>query len=369
MSFRLPTKVVIEPGVLHDLVPYFDRFTAEKALLVFDPGLARTPWPKLVHRHLNDSGIAVIEFDAVEPNPRVEAVDHLADIARASDVELIVGLGGGSVLDTAKAASMLINNKGSCAKYEGKNLFPEPSIPFIAIPTSCGTGSEVTWVSVLSDPGARRKISIKGDGMFPSLALVDADVLETLPTQMIAQTGLDAMTHAIEAMVCRLANPISDLFAREAVHLLLENLRALVRDPTNVDARATVMRASTFAGMAFGNADVAAVHCLSESIGGLLDLGHGLLNAILLVPVLTWQKRSILTQLDSVSADFSASELLAEMERLTIDLGIPSFSTLNIPSELFYDLAAMAEMNGSNSSNRQVMTSDDYLSILRNVAG
>lgn len=205
--------------------------------------------------------------------------------------------------------------------------------------------------------------------MFPSLALVDADVLETLPTQMIAQTGLDAMTHAIEAMVCRLANPISDLFAREAVHLLLENLRALVRDPTNVDARATVMRASTFAGMAFGNADVAAVHCLSESIGGLLDLGHGLLNAILLVPVLTWQKRSILTQLDSVSADFSASELLAEMERLTIDLGIPSFSTLNIPSELFYDLAAMAEMNGSNSSNRQVMTSDDYLSILRNVAG
>jgi alcohol dehydrogenase len=369
MPFRLPTKVVIEPGVIRNLVPYIDRYPAERALLVFDPGLARTPWPKLVHKQLNDAGIAVIEFDAVEANPRVEAVDHLADIARSSDVELIVGLGGGSVLDTAKAASMLMNNKGSCAKYEGKNLFPEASAAFIAIPTTCGTGSEVTWVSVLSDPSARRKISIKGDGMFPSLALVDADVLETLPSQLIAETGLDALTHAIEAIVCRLANPVSDLLAREAVHLLLPNLPRLVSDPKDSRARESVMRASTFAGMAFGNADVAAVHCLSESIGGLLDLGHGLLNAILLAPVLMYQQDDISAQLDSVSPDFSGSELLTEIERLTRELEIPPFSSLNIPDEIFGDIATMAEMNGSNSSNRRVMVANDYLNVLHRLAG
>jgi len=356
---------VIEPGVLRDLVPYFDRFPAEKALLVFDPGLARSPWPKLVHKQLNDAGIAVIEFDAVEANPRVEAVDHLADIARTADVELIVGLGGGSVLDTAKAASMLINNKGSCAKYEGKNLFPKPSAPFIAIPTTCGTGSEVTWVSVLSDPASRRKLSVKGDGMFPALALVDADVLESLPTELIAQTGLDALTHSVEAIICSRANAISDILAREAVDLLLANLSDLVSDPTHSSARASVMRASTLAGMAFGNADVAAVHCLSESIGGLLDLGHGLLNAVLLTPVLAYQLDDISDQLDSVSEDYSAGELLSRIEQLTTDLGIPSFSSLNISEEMFPEIASMAETNGSNSSNRREMLADDYLAILR----
>ena len=118
------------------------------------------------------------------------------------------------MLDTAKMVSMLARNSGSCKDYEGKNLFTNSPIPFIAIPTTCGTGSEVTWVAVVSDSESRRKISIKGDGMYPTLALVDSDLIQTLPPSFISYTGLDALTHAIEALVSRCSNPISDVLAR-----------------------------------------------------------------------------------------------------------------------------------------------------------
>lgn len=369
MPFHLPTKVVIEPGSLDRLGSHLNQFPAERALLMFDEGLSGTVWPGRVIAQLNDAGIAVVEFDAVEENPRVETVDQASNVARSADVELIVGIGGGSVLDAAKAVSMLARNRGGCTKYEGKNLFSEPSTPFIAIPTTCGTGSEVTWVSVISDPSTRRKISIKGNGMFPSVALVDADVLETLPVRLIAETGIDALTHALEAMTGRYANPISDVLARESVHLLLENLASLVENRGNTAARERVMRAATLAGIAFGNSDVAAVHCLSESIGGLLDLAHGLLNAILLVPVLHYQFDSISDRLAEISPKYSAPDLLREIELLIDTIRIPSFASLDISAEMFDLIAEMAERNGSNASNLREMKMRDYRKILDQLAG
>ena len=364
MPFRLPTHVVLEPGSVAELSRYMNRFTAERAMLLYDPGLAKTKWPAIVRAQLNDAGIAVVEFDDIEPNPRVETVDRAARIARRADLNLIVGIGGGSVLDAAKAVSMLIRNRGDILKYEGRNLFPEPAAPFIAIPTTCGTGSEVTWVSVLSDPISRRKISIKGDGMFPALAIVDADVLETLPTTLIAQTGIDALTHAVETIIGKPANPVSDVLAREAVQLLVEHLPSLVKTPANSVAREAVMRASTLAGMAFGNADVGAVHCLSESIGGLTDLGHGLLNAVLIAPVLTYELEAIREPLGSILPGINAEAMLKIIRDIVTDAGIPSFAFLEINTNLYEELSVQAAQNGSNQSNRKTMSAANYRQIL-----
>jgi alcohol dehydrogenase class IV len=367
MAFLLPTEVVVEPGSIADLYNYLNPFTAERAMLLYDAGIRRTRWPGIVIEQLNKAGIAVVEFDGIQPNPRLDTVDQAAQIARRADVDLIVGLGGGSVLDAAKAVSMLIRNRGRALKYEGRNLFSNPAAPFIAIPTTCGTGSEVTWVSVLSDPDTRRKISVKGDGMYPALAIVDADVLETLPPHLIAQTGIDALTHAVEAMIVRPANEISDGLARGAIRLILSDLPRLVSTPGDKDARESVMRASTLAGMAFGNADVGAVHCLSESIGGITDLGHGLLNAVLIAPVLAYQMDYIKEPLETILPDTDAGALLQIIENLVAEVGIPSFGSLEIDAVLYEEIALQASLNGSNSSNKMDLSAKDYLNILQSL--
>jgi len=365
--FRLPTRTIIAPGSLAHLEAEIAAFNAAKPLLVFDPGLSLTPWPRIVQSALESVYGTVLLFSEIEPNPRTETVDRATGVAREFGSDIVVGIGGGSVLDAAKAVSMLLRNEGSCSHYEGKNLFQNEPVPFIAVPTTCGTGSEVTWVSVLSDTASSRKISVKGDGMFPSLAIVDADLISTLPPSLIAQTGLDALTHALEAFVSKCANPVSDVLSGRATHLILSHLPRCVDNPDDPEPRSEVMKASTLAGMAFGNADVGAVHCLSESIGGLFDKPHGLLNAQLLVPVFRYQLSAIEDRLESMHGACSAEQLLRDVERLVEQLNIPPFSAHDISQEAFGDIARMAEQNNSNASNPRLMAAKDYEIILNSL--
>lgn len=378
--FRIPTRVVMAPGCLASLPEVVAEIVSgrgagehpERALLVSDPGIEATGFADRAWESLADAGIEAITFDDVEPNPRVTTVDRLAAWGREEGAKLVVGLGGGSVLDAAKAAAMLIPNPGSASDYEGRNRYPETPLPFVAIPTTCGTGSEVTWVSVLTDEARQAKISVKGESMFPDWALVDADLLRTLPAPLVATTGLDALTHALEATTCRLANPVSDALAREAIALLLRYLRRATNDVAgDAEAREQVMRASTLAGFAFGNADVGAVHCLSETLGGRYNLPHGLLNAVLLAPVLRYNFAAIEAKLAALAEDLplagerSAEGLIAEVEELTRDLGVPAFRDFRILESDFPWIAERAAQNGSNPSNAVKMTPDGYLELLR----
>lgn len=316
--------------------------------------------------------------NSIEPNPKFENIDQIAASARKKGFDCVIGIGGGSVLDAAKAISMLLSNPGSICDYEGKNRFSNPAVPFIAIPTTCGTGSEVTWVSVISVPNQGRKISVKGDHMFPRFALVDAELLASLPSHLVASTGMDAMTHAIEAVVGRPANPASNALALQAIRTIKTYLPFAARAedssenpgaPTRNQALEHVMTASTLAGLAFGNADVGAVHCLSESIGGVLDLPHGLLNTLLLVPVLRYQQSAIQEQLGLISnaLETDQAHLFSELDRLIAKLPLPSWNELNIPPHTFEDLAQKSESNGSNPSNRFEMKAHDYLTILQSL--
>ena len=284
-------------------------------------------------------------------------------------------------------------------------------LPFLALPTTCGTGSEVTWVSVVTHAAQQRKMSVKGDGMFPTAALVDAHVLRTLPRELVAYTGVDALTHALEATLCceGVRNPISCALAEDAVALLFANLRAAAdgarrEDADSEAAREAVMRASCTAGMAFGNADVGAVHCLSESIGGVWDVPHGLGNAVFLSATLRHHLavedttarhstggatppfvRARLARLAArCAADApaamaraddrfvqsgarpSADWFLSALDALVRDLRVPPFSALRLPEAEHARIAALAVGNGSNASNPSgALAVADYLRILQ----
>jgi alcohol dehydrogenase len=363
--FRIPTRVALHPGSVQKLPQVLAGLEAKHVLVLTDRGVRSALWFDDVLALCGSHDLD----DSIEPNPKHHSIDILGEQARAGSYDAVIGIGGGSVLDAAKAVSMLAANLGPVASFEGKNRFPNPAIPFIAIPTTCGTGSEVTWVSVISVPEEKRKISVKGDGMFPAFALVDSNLIESLPPHLIASTGMDAFTHAIEAIIGKPANPTSDVLALEAIQLLWIYLIDACSETEATEAKEYVMRASTLAGMAFGNADVGAVHCLSESIGGVLDLPHGLLNTLLLAPTLTYQQDSIQEPLGRIASAVGVELevfVYALTERIR-QLPLSDWNSLNIKPELFDELARLAEGNGSNPSNRMNMTARDYKAILESL--
>ncbi|HEX4955677.1 MAG TPA: iron-containing alcohol dehydrogenase [Thermoanaerobaculia bacterium] len=374
MPFRAPTRLTLAPGSLTRLPLTLEPH--RRALLVFDRGLGATPWPQRAASLLEAAGLAVGTFDTVEPNPRDATVEAIAEVARTGSFEVVVGLGGGSVLDAAKAAAMLATNPGRLTDFEGRNRFGNPSLPFVAVPTTCGTGSEVTWVSVITVPERRAKISVKGDGMYPREALVDADLIASLPRDQVAWTGLDALTHALEATTCSCRNPASDALAEKAITLLVGHLRRAVADiGSDAAAREAVMTGSTVAGLAFGSADVAAVHCLSETLGGFYDLPHGLLNATLLAPVLASHGEAVAGRLAELEAmldpesgplpvEEGSERFLRRVESLVADLGVPPLSTLGLRAEDLEEIAARSVANGSNGSNPRPMGKEEYRQIL-----
>lgn len=266
--WRLPTKIFIQEGGLlktPEIIQSQLLSNVSSALIVTDKGLStQTQWiDKLSNTMQLSFDCECKIYDKCPENPRLNTVEEISDIALESKVDVIIGVGGGSSIDAAKAASMYAapsNRKHPLSSFVGRpNLHSsEGQIPFVAIPSTCGTGSEVTWVSVLTDDSIQRKISIKGDSLFPDMAMIDCDLLKTLPSKLIAWTSMDALTHALEAYTGNKNNEISDMFAIKAIDLIFEYLPRAVHKG-DAFARYYISMASTYAGMAFGNADVAAV--------------------------------------------------------------------------------------------------------------
>ncbi len=371
MPFQVGTRILIEPGCREQLTGILAESGWKRPMLVTDAGLMQQAMVQELWDGLGIAGVDGVCFDEVECNPRTTTAERIAAIAVESQRDVILGLGGGSSIDAAKAAAMLATNGGLASDYVGRQVFPEDPLPLVAIPTTCGTGSEVTWVAVLTDFERKTKISLKGSAMFPDLALVDSGFLQSLPPSLLATTAIDALTHALEATTGSRRNPVSDALAEKAIVLLLDHLRLAFEPARDGAALEAVMQASTLAGLAFGNADVAAVHCLSESIGGIHDLPHGLCNAILLVPVLRAHGGTIagrLSELDAMACGKpvgSAEHLLDRIESLIADLEIPGFTSLGIAPEDDPRLAEAAVQNGSNDSNPRPMREADYFSILQ----
>ncbi|MDH7512975.1 MAG: iron-containing alcohol dehydrogenase [Clostridiales bacterium] len=372
MNYHMPTQIVFGSGTIARLTGIIkEKLKASRPFLVTDKGIAAAGILNRVKEPL--AGVPV--FDEIEPNPRHATVDRGGELVRALQPDLVIGLGGGSVLDAAKAMALLATNPGLIEDYEGREKYETAPLPVLAIPTTCGTGSEVTWVSVITHTGRRFKMSVKGPLMFPAVALVDPDLLVTLPSHLVASTGLDALTHAVEAYTSKPASPITDALALEASRLIFRYLPAAYKDIRNdAEAREGLMLGSLLAGMAFGNSDVGAVHCLAEAIGSLYDTPHGVANAVFLPYVMEFnypaarEKYAVIAAavgFGAANQDEGAGALIRKIKALSHSLSISSFRDLRIPEGDFVAIAQKSFENNSNASNPRPVSADDYLAILK----
>lgn len=371
MRFHVPTRIYFGSGIISQLKEIVeDNFKDSRLFLVTDQGIL-------------DSGIAdkvlsqfqnIHVFDKVEQNPKFNTVNRAGDIVREIKPDVVIGLGGGSALDAAKAVALLATNPGSIEDYEGKGKYRSPPLDVLAIPTTCGTGSEVTWVSVVTHTERMFKMSIKGPHMFPAVALVDPDLLVTLPPPLVASTGMDALTHAIEAYTVKPATYFTDIFAREALQLIFSSLeRAYEYIKTDKEAREGIMLGSTVAGLAFGNSDVGAVHCVAEAVGSIYDTPHGVTNSIFLPFVMEFNLPAAkdryaeiarIAGIEEKDKNTAAQRLIQKIKSLSHTLNIPSFRELDIQKDKFPELAKKSFQNNSNPSNPREVSEEDYLVIL-----
>ncbi len=371
MQFQVPTKVYFGPGKIAQLKDIMEaELRAQKPFLVTDKGIRESGIADKVISLFPDMPV----FDEIEQNPKHPTIDRAGNVVREFNPDLIIGLGGGSALDAAKAIALLATNPGSIEDYEGRAKYKDPPLPVLAIPTTCGTASEVTWVAVITHTERKFKMSIKGPLMFPALALVDPDLLTTLPPSLVASTGMDALTHAIEAYTVKPASYITDIFARASLKYIFQSIEEAYEDiQGNAKARERIMLGSMLAGFAFGNSDVGAVHCIAESVGSLLDTPHGVANAIFLPYVMEFNmpvaarrfaEISRLAGIHEVDDYEAAQSLIQKIKNLSRKLHIPSVKKIGLEEAHFPEIAQKSFANNSNPSNPREASAEDYLQIL-----
>jgi alcohol dehydrogenase len=371
MRFQMPTKIFFGPGTIAQLKDIVEEeLRAANLFLVTDKGILECGIAEKVTSQFPDIPV----FDEVEQNPKHMTVNKAGKLVRTLEPDLIIGLGGGSSLDAAKALALLATNPGNIEDYEGREKYKSPPLPVLAIPTTCGTASEVTWVSVITHTERKFKMSIKGPLLFPAVALVDPDLLKTLPPHLIASTGLDALTHAIEAYTVKPATFITDIFARASLKYIFQSLEEAYEDiQGNAKAREMLMLGSMLAGMAFGNSDVGAVHCISEAVGSFYDTPHGVANAVFLPHVMDFNlpvsarryaEMSRLAGIHEVDDYEAANMLIQKIKSLSRKLGIPSVKDIGLEEAHFPQIAQKSAANNSNPSNPREASVRDYIGIL-----
>lgn len=374
MRFQVPTKIIFGPGTISQLKDIVeDELQAKNLFLVTDKGIRESGITNKVTSLFPDMPV----FDEIEQNPKHPTVDKAGDLVRELKPDLIVGLGGGSALDAAKAIALLATNPGKIEEYEGRAKYKVPPLPVLAIPTTCGTASEVTWVAVITHTERKFKMSIKGPLMFPAVALVDPDLLATLPPALVASTGMDALTHAIEGYTVKPASYITDIFARASLKYVFQSIEEAFDDiQGNAKARERIMLGSMLAGFAFGNSDVGAVHCIAESVGSLLDTPHGVANAIFLPYVMEFNLPVAARRFAEISRlagihevdDYEAARMLIQkIKNLSRKLRIPSVKEIGLKEAHFLEIAQKSFANNSNLSNPRDASVEDYHQILSRI--
>ena len=372
--FHSPTRISFGVGSSKKVGDEIRNANATKALVVTDPGIVKAGIADEVMALIKNSGVEAHLFDQVQPNPRDTDCIKGADFAREKKVQIIIGLGGGSPMDTAKCIGVLMTHEGTPVDWDAnKRLLERDITPLICIPTTSGTGSEVTNWSVITDTKRKFKMSIGGNSKIaPFLALIDPALTVKMPTIVTGSTGMDALVHAIEAYTCRVSNPISDALALRAIQLIARSLLTAVKNGGDMQARTDMMLASTLAGMAFNSADVASVHSMAEAVGGIFDTPHGIANSMFLPiifetnipsnPAKHAQVAELLGVKRGSRSDLEvAKEGASKLKRLAKDVKTPTLRELKVDKKDLPTLASYAAENVATKSNAVPITQADYL--------
>lgn len=377
-EFRLTPRVLYKSGLAFDMGAELADFASRKAFIVTDDGVLASGLVERIRTGLEQSLPVVGVFSDVPPNSSVRVVEAAAAQAREAGADLLVAIGGGSPIDTAKAMRILLTEGGRLLDYEGVNVLERPLVPMIAIPTTGGTGSEVTNFAVIKDDEQHVKLSYTSPFLAPELAILDPQMTATLPTHLAAATGMDALTHAIEAYVSTEHEPISDALALGAIEMVSNNLREACQDSAgNEQARGVMLIASAMAGMAFTNAYVGAVHALAHATGAHFPVHHGLANAIFLPHVITYNTPEVMHRYASIGRVFGintggrrqeevVADLAAAITQLAVDCGLPMrLRETGVPEDALEMLAEQAFSDGALFHSPRLAEPNDLLGILR----
>lgn len=281
-------EIIFGAGCRHNVGNYASTFGARKVLVVSDPGVLAAGWVADVEASLQAQGIDYCLFTQVSPNPRVEEVRLGADFYRSEGCNVIVAVGGGSPMDCAKGIGIMVAHNRCILEFEGVDTIRVPSPPLILIPTTAGTSADVSQFVIISNQAERMKFSIVSKAVVPDVSLIDPETTLSMDPFLSACTGIDALVHAIEAFVSTGSGPLTDTHALEAMRLINGNLVQMIATPNDIALREKIMLGSMQAGLAFSNAILGAVHAMSHSLGGFLDLPHGMCNAALVEHVVAF---------------------------------------------------------------------------------
>jgi alcohol dehydrogenase len=376
-SFELPTKIEYGVGVSGKLTGALADLKAARILIVSDKGIIKSGLLDGIQNQLAQKDRDYKIFDGVEANPKDVNVQEGARMAVDYKADCLVAVGGGSPIDCAKAIAVTATHKGSIRDFEGSGKITHEPIPLIAIPTTAGSGSEVTFSAVITDSRDKFKFSIRDTKNAPRVALADPEMTMTMPAELTAATGMDALTHAIEAFSCRASNPLADAAALYAVELIARHLKTAVFDGQNLEARSGMLLGSVLAAIAFSHSDVGAVHCIAEAMGGKYDTPHGVCNAIALPAVMEYNMSYCMERYARIATAMGltyedtaagAKKAVEAVKKLVVELNLPDFNSFGVREKDFAELAQNSVNNSSNIDNPRPMAAEDYLNVLKNLS-
>lgn len=377
-KFYIPSVNVLGKGAVDDAIGDIKTLGFQRALIVTDKPLVDIGLVGQVVEKLGTAGIVTTIFDGVQANPTCGNVEAGLELLRSHDCDFVVSLGGGSPHDCAKGIALVATNGGSIKDYEGLDMSAKPQLPLVAINTTAGTASEMTRFCIITDEARHIKMAIVDKHTTPILSVNDPELMLAKPAGLTAATGMDALTHAIEAYVSIAANPITDACAIKAIELIKANLIEAVDNGQNIDARDQMAYAQFLAGMAFNNASLGYVHAMAHQLGGFYDLPHGVCNALLLphvqqynaqvaAPRLKDVAKAMGVDVSAMSDEQGATAAIAAIQTLAAAVKIPeNLTQLGVKAEDIPTLAENALKDACGFTNPKQATHAEICQIFTN---
>ena len=373
-SFSIPQDIVVGKGSLAKLPEIAKKLGGTHGFIISGPHLNKMGIVKSCADALENAGISVDTYTETEGNPSVETVDKAAAAFKESGADFIIALGGGSPMDVAKAVGVVAKYGGSITEYEGGGKVPGDIIPLIAIPTTAGTGSEVTAFSVITDHSRNYKLTVFSYKLIPSYAILDPELLITAPVSVAAACGIDAMVHALEAYISKDASSFTDAMAEKALELIGKNIRKYVADRSDIQAAENMLMGSLFAGIAFSWARLGDVHAMSHPVSAFFNVPHGVANAILLPTIVEYNALAdngkylkiynYISRTPVLENEFEPLMLVELLKNLNAQLGIPaSLSEVGVTADKFDAMADDAMKSGNIAVNPRSTTKKDVVSL------
>ena len=349
-TFLCKPEVIHGRGSTEALSESIRELNGSKALIVVDSFLSAHPMFTKIKNNLEKDNIPFYVFDKIDGEPSTETGDECAQYGKENGCDIVVGIGGGSSLDAAKAVSVLMTNEGTVRDYQGLNKVPKPGFPKIMVPTTAGTGSEVTFTAVFIRKDEKKKGGINSSFLFPDIAILDPVLTVSVPPAVTASTGLDALCHALESYTSKKASLLSDIVSEEGIRRIWKSLPTAFSEGSNLDARENMLYGSFLAGIGLANAGVTAVHSISYPLGGTFGIAHGIGNGLLLPYVLKFNLPAIAEKLGTLAkklnkqwenlSDIEAADsFVGAIEEFLTTFKIPTLKQLNVPPDSFSQLA------------------------------